>query len=405
MTFKSLISAAQSSALALCAGLCAGCGPDDIAPVMPTPTPVATATPTPVPVAPSLPRLAAGPHLGMITGFDPLDQVRADEAAQRYAAARASGASIGRIQIDWSELEIGPGQYDESALADAFADPALDGMNLVVLLSTLDSESFTIPDYLSEDGALRDGLTLRSPEVVDAFAAFLDWLAPQLLARDVWLLSIANEPKGPIDDGLTTDADAAAFYAAALDQWNGAVPEIGITATFTIAAPEGIPTFFEAVRSRADIVSFNYYCLTGDIQVTDQTDWEARVAQMKADAGDREIFIQELGCPVGYSPQGQPTSIGGSLDTQVAFFDFFGDQFANDPQLRAATMFQLYDWSPDLATSFSGPLRDAGEDVIADRLEEWLATSGFVRWTDLAERPAWQSWLTALEKARDARGD
>ncbi|MEM6909387.1 MAG: hypothetical protein AAF494_11975 [Pseudomonadota bacterium] len=374
----------------------------------PTPTPVASPTPTPTSpttVTPSLPRLAAGPHLGMITGFDPLDNARSALAADRYAQAAAAGASIGRVQIDWAELETAPGVYDAQALADAFADPALEGMNLVVLLSTLDSDSLTVPEYLLEDGAFRDGLTLASPEVVNAFSAFLDWLGPQLTQRNVWLLSVGNEPLGPIEDGRATEADAVAFYSAALDQWNADAPEIGITLTFTIAAPSGIPQFFEAVRSRADIVSFNYYCLDENIQVTGPDDWPLRIAQLKQDAGDRDIFLQELGCPVGFDPGGSNTAIGGSLENQVAFFEYFADQFANDPQLRAATLFQLIDWSPELAASFSEPVRNAGSPVFADRLEEWLATVGLVRWTEQTDRPAWNTWLDALRQVRDARGN
>ena len=289
----------KASALAVCLSLCSGCGGEE-ASAAPTPSSTATLAPTPTPPAtgfePALPRLAAGPHLGMITGFDPLGAEQAEQAARRYQQARASGASVGRVQIDWGELETGPGQYDEAALAEAFEDPGLEGMNIVVLVTTLDSEGFTIPEHLGDEEALRDGLTLASAQVVDAFSGFLSWLGPQLRARDVWLLSIANEPLGPIEDGLANEADAATFYATAMDQWNEAVPEIGITATFTIAAPEGVPDFFEAVRSRADIVSFNYYCLTGDLQVTGRAQWEARVAQMKSDASEREIFLQELGC-------------------------------------------------------------------------------------------------------------
>ncbi|MEL7199728.1 MAG: hypothetical protein AAGL10_15565 [Pseudomonadota bacterium] len=390
-------------------GLCAAlvplltaCGPEDGAPLAPT----VSVSPNPPPVAsfePSLPRLADGPHLGMITGFDPLDANRAAVAAARYDQARAAGATIGRIQIDWAELETAPGEYDAAALDDAFAAPELAGMNLVVLLSTLDSEGLTVPDHLVEDGRLRDGLTLGSPEVVDSFTAFLDWLGPHLQQRDVWLLSILNEPKGPIDDGVVNEAEAVTFYSVAMDQWNEDIPEIGITGTFTTSGPSGIPDFYEAVRVRSDMISFNYYCLTDDIQVTGRDAWETRLAQMKANAGDREIFVQELGCPVGFSPQAQATSIGGSLENQVQFFDFLGEVFASDPQFRAATMFQIYDWSPELSMIFSGPLRDAGQDIAADRLEEWLATSGFLRWSDSFERPGWQTWLMQLERVRTAR--
>ncbi|MEM8726851.1 MAG: hypothetical protein AAGE86_15155 [Pseudomonadota bacterium] len=157
------------------------------------------------------------------------------------------------------------------------------------------------------------------------------------------------------------------------------------------------------MRDAADLVTFNYYCLQADLTVTEQAQWEVDLAAMKAAAGDRDIFIQELGCPVGYSPQGRATDIGGSLANQTRFFEYFGEVFATDPQMRAATMFQLFDWSPGLAAMFAQPLRDEGAELAADRLEEWLATSGFLRWSDAGERPAWRAWLTQLERVRAAR--
>lgn len=386
-------------AFALCLG---GCGAEDMPNAAPAPTPAAN-TPPLSSTQPSLPRLAAGPHLGMITGFDPLDAARAKIAADRYQQARGAGATIGRVQIDWSELETGPGEYDEDALDEAFAAPELEGMSLAVLISTLDSDELTLPAYLMDGEGLRDGLTLDAPEVRDAFLAFLEWLAPRLEQRDVWLLSIGNEVIGPIKDGLVPEEDAVDFYTAAFDQWNEAVPDIGVTLTFTIAAPDGIPSLFSALRQRGDIVSFNYYCLDENITVTGPADWERRLAKMKQDAGTQEIFLQELGCPVGFDPGGTNTSIGGSDDNQTAFFQFFGDQFANDPQLRGATLFQLYDWSPELAASFSAPLAGEGFPVAGERLEEWLATVGLVRWTEQTNRPAWEEWLNANRKVKDAR--
>ena len=382
--------------------LLAGCGADEVQPQASTPAPVAT-TPAQTSFQPSIPRLAEGPHLGMITGFDPLDAAREADARARYAAARSAGATIGRIQIDWSELETGPGVYDQEALDNAFADFALDGMNVIVLVSTLDSDGLTVPSYLGEADGLSEGRTFASREVIEAFNGLLDWLRPQLESRSVWGLSIGNEVDSPINDGIVTPDDATTFYEATLSHWNDTSPDIGVAVTLTIGAIDSLPAFQASIRDASDFVIFNYYCLDAALTVTGPAQWEADLAAMKQAAGERDIFIQELGCPVGYSPQALPTSIGGSLENQVAFFDYFADVFADDPQMRAATMFQLFDWSPELARSFSDPVRDAGEELAADRLEEWLATSGFVRWTDLAERPAWNSWLSALEKARAAR--
>jgi len=387
--------------MAACLAL-AGCSVDEISISTPSPTP----TPTPpVSFTPSIPRLAPGPHLGMITGFDPLNAERAQQASARYAQARASGATVGRVQIDWSELETAPGVYDERALDDAFADPGLEGMNVFVLVSTLDSDGLTVPEYLGDSGGLRDGLTLASDDVIVAFTDFLDWLGPQLKARDVWGLSIGNEVDSPIEDAIVSEANAAVFYEAAFERWNDQTPEIAVTITLTFGAAEGLPQFQARMREAADLVTFNYYCLQSDLTVTGRDRWETDLAGMKAAAGDRELFIQELGCPVGYSPQARATDIGGSLENQIAFYQFFGEAFATDPQLRAATMFQLYDWSPQLAGMFGDAVRDEGAELAGNRLEEWLATSGFLRWEDSFERPAWQTWLAQLERVRETRDE
>lgn len=400
----------KSSALALCACLSVGCGAEGGSPpatpgpiATPSPTPSPTPTPPPTSVTPSIPRLAPGPHLGMITGFEMLNQQRSDAAELRYSQARASGASIGRVQIDWSELEPQEGQYDAQALEDAFADPALEGMNVFILVSTLDTEGLTLPAYLAEPSGLRDGLTLASPEVRDAFANFLSWLGPQLVGRNVWGLSLGNEVDAPVGDGIVDEANAITFFQTGLAQWNRDYPEVAVGVTLTSGALKSGSNLQTALRDASDLVSVNYYCLNSDLTVTDQSRWEADVAGIKSAAGNREIFFQELGCPVGYSPQSLPTSIGGSLERQVQFFEYFGNAFATDPQLRAATMFQLFDFSPELAASFAQPLRDEGATLAADRLEEWIATSGFLRWSDSFERPAWQAWLNQLEQVRAAR--
>ncbi|MHA7820319.1 MAG: hypothetical protein ACX930_11795 [Erythrobacter sp.] len=388
--------------LALPAAL-AGCGVDEITinEPLPTPTPVST-TPAHVP---AIPRLEAGPHLGMITGFDPLDTSQAAEATRRYAEARDSGASIGRVQIDWADLETSRGVYDAGALEEAFADPGLVGMNVYVLISTLDSDGLTVPAYLGDADGLRGGLTFASPEVTGAFRDFLDWLAPELLGRNVWALSIGNEIDVPIGDGQAGEAAAQEFYETAFAHWNANYPDIATSITFTFGAEERVPQFFVAMRDASDLVTFNYYCLDANITVTGQAQWEADVARMKTAAGTREIFIQELGCPVGYGPQGSAGEIGGSLDNQVRFFEYFGGVFASDPQMRAATMFQLYDWSPQLAAQFAEPIRDEGFPLLADRFEEWLVTVGLLRWSDSSERPAWQTWLNQLARVRAARDD
>ena len=341
----------------------------------------------------------------MITGFDPLSPALAQREATLYTAVRSDGMTLGRIQVDWSELETAPGSYDTQALAEVLDNAALDGLDKFVTLSTLDSDGLTIPaHFLKPDGTLRGGLTLASADITTAFTDFLTWLAPRLDAANVWGIALGNEIDVPITDGLVEQSDASAFYIGSLAHWNTIAPDIAVTVTATSSAAATVPTLFAALRDGSDFVTFNYYCLSDTLQVTSIAQWRADLAQMKNDAGASQIFFQELGCPVGYdAASGKVGTIGGSPAIQAQFYDWFGAELIDDPQIRGATAFQLFDWSPGLAAAFAQPLRAENEPVAAGRLEEWLATVGLCRWSDGQCRAGWDSWREQLRRTRDAR--
>ena len=364
----------------------------------------------------TVPRLPAGPHMGIIVGFDdlrggPYDRVARAEALLDEAAA--AGASLARIQIDWSELEPRPSRYDASALTDALEAAGTRGQHVFVTLSTLDSDGFTIPaDLLGTDDRLRDGLTLAAPEVIDRFDAFLGWFVPYLTDAEVWGLTLGNEVDAPILDGIATEDGALAFYRSAADRVKSLDPDMGVSVTLTMGAPIALPDFTSGVMSAMTLATFNHYCLDGMIRVTDPDQWRKDVAVMKRAAQELPIMIQELGCPVGFAsdgrdrPQGAEDTLQSSLETQNAHIAFFRDLYLNDPQFRAATVFQLYDWSPDLTRLFADTLRAEGLPVLADRFDAWLRTIGLCRWETGACGPAWDTWLaalTAFSKDRERR--
>ncbi|MEM8616911.1 MAG: hypothetical protein AAGF20_08240 [Pseudomonadota bacterium] len=369
--------------------------------------------PPPPPVArDAIPRLPAGPHVGTIIGFDQLTSSgpnREAVAQALIADARAAGATVGRAQIDWAELETAPGVYDEPALRDALSAAKVLGPFVFVTLSTLDTDALTVPSDLLEDGRLRDGRTLSSPAILARFRAFLDWLTPILAEEEVWGLSLGNEVDVAISDGFDPPASSLTFFQAGFDRVRAVDPQMAVTVTLTISAPRTLPDFSDSLIADMDVVTFNYYCLDEQLLVTRESRWDADIRDMKREAGNKPIFIQELGCPVGYGDDGAGAPVRpanglmGTADIQATFFEDMMQRFADDEQLRAATVFQLLDWSPALARSFSDPLRAVGEDLSADRLEEWLATVGLCRWADATCRPAFQVWLDGLEKVRAAR--
>ena len=353
-------------------------------------------------LADPIPRLPDGPHLGMIVGFDDpgprLGQVQAlwDQAVE-------AGMTVGRVQIDWSGLEPAPGQYDATEFRDALAFAERGGMHVYVTLSTLDSEELTLPaDLIGPDGALNGGLRLDDPDVLARFDAFLAWFVPQLTEADIWGLSLANEFDNLINEGAVSADEVLTFLSHGMDTVRALDPDLAVTATFSGGAVTTLPDFTAALIDRADLVAYNTYCLTDWITVNGPAAWQSKLDLWKRFAGDKPIFLQELGCPVGYGAltsgpyAGEPTHIGGSRDIQADYVAFHMAAFAEDPQLRAATFFQLLDWSPEVTAHYGAATEFTEEGEIWFRLEEWLATSGFCRSEDLSCGPAWQVWLDGL---------
>jgi len=358
-------------------------------------------------------RLPDGPHMGIIVGFDDLstgDFDRQERATALLDQAASRGASISRIQLDWAELETAPGQYDSAPLSEALEVARLRGQRVYVTLSTLDSDGLTVPEYLlGDDGRLRDGLSLASPEVTDRFENFLDWMVPQL-GSDVWALSMGNEVDSPIADGIVPADDALAFFEAGARRIKMIDPDLATTVTLTIGAPLTVPNVTAQLNDGLDLATVNHYCLDASLQITGQDQWERDVQTMKSMARGKPIMIQELGCPVSFAGDpvafaSQTGTMNGSQELQSAYFTFFDRLYAEDPQFRAATVFQLFDWSPELAQMFGDLVRSEGASLAGDRLEEWLATVGTCRWTDATCRPAWDVWLNSLARQSEIRAN
>ena len=379
-----------------------------------TSEPVDTAPPAPEPPPASfeIPRLPPGPHYGIIVGFDDLTTGPFDRTANAdrlLDEAALAGASISRIQVDWSELEPSPGVYDGIALDASLAGGSAREQSVYVTLSTLDTDGLTVPaDLLNENGRFVAGLTAASPEVVQRFTDFLEWMVPRL-DESVWALSLGNEVDAPINDDFASPEDALVFFRAGIERVRSLDPDIAVSVTLTIGSPDTQPDFTRDLMSELTLSTFNHYCLDEVIQVSAEDQWERDIALIKTASAGLPIMIQELGCPVGYGDDGMgavprpANGLGGDPDIQAAYFAFFDRLFLEDPQFRAATVFQLYDWSPELAELFGDLLRDGGDELAGDRLEEWLATVGLCRWADGTCRPAWDVFLQSLRNQAQAR--
>ena len=386
---------------------CGGGGSDNVAPNVPAPN-------TPTPPAPitndnPIPRLGPGPHMGFIEGFDDLTQSqnpnRQAIAEALRADAVAAGMTLGRAQIDWADLETSQGVFNQQALDDALDQAARNNVAIILVLSTLDSEGLTFPSYLTDsDGNLPNGISIASDSVIDAFENFLDWLIPTLTARDVVILSIGNEVEIPVEDGIVAEADAISFFSAGYQKIKTLDADLAVGVTLTQRGATIAPDLAAAFSETMDIYAVNFYCQGIDNQQVSENQWRAELNELKTTAGEKPIFIQELGCSAGYGdesatmPSNRVSGFGATPAQQAEFFSFMIEQFIDDDQLRAATVFQLYDWSPASAKLFGDLIRDGSPalDKAADDFEESLATIGLCRWQDATCRPSWEVFLEGL---------
>ena len=353
------------------------------------------------------PRLAAGTHIDYIVGFDALNAERLALADSLRAQAIAAGIQGNRIQVDWGVLESQPGVFDRAELTEQLDIAGQMGQAVFVTLTTLDTGELTFPvDLVSADGNTPSaGLRLDGPEIQVRLQTFLDWLIPELAAYNVWGLSLANEPSTNAEfievREITNFLIQAADYANTLDS------DLAITVTLASATDTSQNLFTTDVMAHLDIAMYNYYCIGFELQVTDQPRWASDIALFINAAGGRDIFFQELGCPVGYSDLGggvipPEQIIGASLQSQQAFFQFMMDQLIDNEQLRGASIFQLFDWSPELTDFFTQTLinpDEPGSEITAARLREWLTTVGMCRWSDGVCREAWNVFLDGVRRA------
>jgi len=358
-----------------------------------------------------IPALSPGPHLGYIVGFETLDARQTADADNHFSEAVAAGMRISRIQISWEELEPAPGIFESGNLMIALDQATVSGQQPFLTLTTLDTGGLTIPlDLMAADRLTpAAGLTLDGPEILGRFHAFLDWLIPEIAAYKVWGLAIANEPSSLFES--MDQQEITGFLIDGADYAGSLTDKISITATLAGAADNDpqIIRFVADLMPHFDIASYNFYCLDSNtLQTTGQTVWEKNLNTFISRARGREVFFQELGCPAGWGDLGGSAVtprqvINATPQIQTSFFRFMFVQIESRDILRAATVFQLYDWSPGLARSFSDPYRLGGDPVTADRLEEWLATIGLCRWSDRTCREAYDIFLEGVAQMATVR--
>ncbi len=350
-----------------------------------------------------LPLLAPGNHLGIIVGFNAaLPPATTVQVEARWDEAVAAGMRLGRVQVDWGDLEPRRGEYRQDELEEPLRDLSQDALQPFLLLDAFDSSK---PADLQERLDSGD-LTYGDPEVIDRFGALLDWAVPMLVSHGGWVISVTNEPGNLLDD-----LDPAArerrtgelldFFAAARARVHRLEPGLAMTVTIREQETANELPFLAVV----DVASFNFYCsrFAADLAVESDPDRiRGYLDGMLAAAGELPVVIQELGCHAGWEER--PTVTGATAELQQRFYEVVLAELSSRPRLRAAVVFQLVDWDPALVEAFySEPFRQAGlPESFIEEFAESLETVGLLRFEDGSARPAWDAFLDALPCRSDA---
>ncbi len=348
--------------------------------------------------AEKMPLLAAGSHLGMIVGFNAEHPEATRQSIDKHwREALEHGMRVGRVQIDWAELEPQAGVYDTEALEEPLKAMKADGLQPFVLISTIDSEEFTLPADLNTD----DTLKLDSPVIIERFKNLLNWAAPMIVEYGGWAISVGNEPGNYLADHPEAEQSIVNFLKAAREHSHSVAEKLALTMTLAYGNVESGYDFYQSILENSDFACFNYYAAdqhiffqTNGTTVADELDF-----MLKA-AGDKFLVMQELGAAAGY--QSQDSLMQASPFGQQYFFDQVFAKLARHSRFKAAFVFQLVDWDPALVNTFyTQPFIEAGLDQgFIDRFAESLETTGLIQYQDGISRPAWDTFLDWLERLK-----
>ncbi len=300
------------------------------------------------------------------------------------------GMSVRRIHTSWAELEEDPATLrrlidDEHFSADT---------KIHVLLETVDSEGYVLPADLVDASVpyrLAEGRAFDDDVILERFDALVARIAADLDDRII-AMSLGNEPDNYFDDFAESTIEGNAwrdgllgFLAHARGTVHAVREDLPVAYTLTQAGQAKAPEAWSLLVQAGDFAAFNLYCTGDDLQSKASGEVATEIEDLAAAAGDRQIVVQELGCPAG----AEDSLLGATPAAQAAFFSDAIAAMHTHPQFRAAFVFQLIDWTPELADSIASLYTDAGYPELGAQVAETLTTLGLIDLDTLEPRPAW----------------
>ncbi len=337
-----------------------------------------------------LPLLKTGKHIGTIIGFNASNPAQTQDSIQkRWDEALNSGMSIGRAQTDWIELEPQPNVFNKEALREKLEELSNKNLQVFLTLTAIDSEEAIPPSDLV-------GKPFDDPELIDRFKKLKDWVIPMLIEHNGFLIAISNEADNAFEEFPELIPQTVTFVKESREYIHSIDSRMAVTATMAEGSLDDGRSGLAEVLKECDVASLNFYGQDNGGTVQDVAKVNQEIDEMLAFAGNKLLIIQELGFSSGY--EDGSSVMQSSPEKQGIFFDAFFQRMQSEPQLRAAVVFQLVDWSPDTTDLFMEAFENAGlSEEFLFAFRESLRTAGLIHYEDGSQKPAWNEFLKWIE--------
>ena len=330
--------------------------------------------------------------IGSIEGFNPTNPpATSDSMAARWQEALNAGMSVGRLQIDWPELEPAPGIFNQTVLEEELAKMKNQGLQTFLLISAYDSDGPVIPPDLQ-------GKDFDDPELIGRFKNLMDWVIPMLIEYDGYLISVINEADNDFAEHPDLYKEIVIFLSETRDHVHQINNNMAVTATIAEGSlDDGRPGIREII-AESDVACWNFY--GSKLQFSSPYFIEQTESEVQADlqrlieaSADKNIVIQELGMHSG------SRLLNSSEEIQRRFFELFFEKMNTTDQIKIAYNFQLVDWSPEVSELLAQGFES--EEVPQEFIGQWkesLETIGLINYSDGSRKDAWNEFLFWVEE-------
>ncbi|MBS3772390.1 MAG: hypothetical protein KGY69_19220 [Bacteroidales bacterium] len=348
--------------------------------------------PKPVDSAENLPLLRETNKIGIIKGFNPTNPpATTDSINQRWAEALASGMSVGRLQIDWPELEPEPNVYNLDVLEDRLIEYQNQGLQSFLLISAYDSDGPVIPQDLQD-------LKFDDPTLINRFNNLMDVVIPILSKYDGYMISITNEADNNFGEVPNLHSQILKFLQEAKSHIHDINNEMAVTITLAEGSLDLNKPGIKKIIDECDVACWNFYGSNFIYELPyytaqKESEIKADVQRMLNLSGNKNIVIQELGMWSG----------GDILDSseriQRDFFEIFFEIMEQEDKIVVAYVFQLVDWSPEVTKIFTNLFEDENlPEKYIDAFSESLETMGLIKYEDGTQKLAWNTFIKWVKR-------